>query len=433
MKNKNQSSAICSNVPPNDLGLEQAVLGYLISGKDFEKISFLMEEMFYSDKHRIIFHEIIELLKDDGSVDIVRLKDNLKAKHKGKILPVYIVDLVGSFVSETITPRYATKIREKYYLRKMLTECQKTESDIYGGYDLVLVRENISSITELSEESSMLTDVGLEEKHKDYELKLNDTFARVEYMSKNPPEFPTGIYELDEMTGGLGRGDVLTIGGATSIGKTALAITISMNLLKMGKKVGIFSLEMGEEQLYMRMAQMETAINLSPAKIYGMQDDDLEEVKLAMEKLKKYDMMVWDNLDSNTAIMKLIESTKRDVIIIDYVQLIVATKEENRYREIGRIVRILKQTAKRLNIPVIILSQLKRGAESRDELYVSDCYESGGIEQNSDGVWLIDRPAVHRGKGELSDAKLYIGKNRHGPIGKLKLYYVVERLLFRGT
>ncbi len=413
MKNKNQNSVTCNNVPPNDLGLEQAVLGYLISGKDFEKISFLTEEMFYSDKHRIIFHEIIELLKEDGSVDIVRLKDNLKAKHKGKVLPVYLADLVNSFVSETMTPRYATRIREKYYIRKMLVECQKTESDIYGGYDLVLVREDVGNIIELSEESSMITDVGLEEKHEDYEKRLDDTINRIEYMSKNPPEFPIGIYELDEMTGGLGRGDLLTIGGCTSIGKTAFANTITMNLLKMGKKIGIFSLEMGEEQLYMRMAQMETGINLSPAKIYGMQDDKLSIVRNAIEKLKKYDMMVWDNLDSNTAIMKLIESTKRDVIIIDYVQLIVATKEENRYREIGRIVRILKQTAKRLNIPVIILSQLKRGAESRDELYVSDCYEcldgeTEIVDCNTGKIFKLENLWIQNKKINILSSDLYL-------------------------
>lgn len=424
MKKQNQNLAICNN-PPNDLGMEQSVLGYLIAGNDFGKVSFLMEDMFYSEDNRLVFKEIMSMLRDGESMDIVILKDRLKSAN---IPPVYLADLAHSFVSGVLSIRHAEIVREKYYSRRLLSECEKIESNIYSGYPV-----NIDNMIELSEESKIFTSAGLEEKHREYEDRLDNTFARIETMSKGRPEYPTGIYSLDEKTGGLGMGDLLTIGGCTAIGKTAFALTICKKLLKLGKKVGYFSLEMGEEQLYIRMAQMETGINLSMAKIYGMHKDILGEVKEAMIKLKKYDMMVWDMLDANTAIMKLIESTKRDVVIVDHIQLVLATKEENRYRELGRIARTFKVVAKRLGICVIILSQLKRGAESRDELYVSDCYESGGIEQNSDGVWLIDRPAVHRGKGELTDAILYIGKNRHGETGKVNLFFDTSLLEFRGV
>jgi replicative DNA helicase len=251
---------------------------------------------------------------------------------------------------------------------------------------------------------------------------------------------PSGYKKLDEMTSGFQKGDFIVLAARPSMGKTALALSLAYNAAEQGKSVGFFSLEMGAEQLTLRLVSAQAQVDHQHIRTGTVTSDEWMSMTYAAAKLAETKFFIDDTptqsiLDIRARARKLKAEHKLDFLVIDYLQLLHSQrKHENRHQEVSEISRSLKALAKELQVPIVALSQLSRAVDSRVDKrpMLSDLRESGAIEQDADVIMFLYRDVVYNQETEHpSLAELIIGKQRNGPTGTVFMNFFKELTLFQ--
>ncbi|MFL2510813.1 MAG: replicative DNA helicase [Candidatus Neomarinimicrobiota bacterium] len=426
------------NLQPQALEAEEAVLGSMMIDEDAanKAISILgSSHYFYKDSHRKIFDAMIKLMNNSNPIDTVSVSDELKKvkslKSVGGIY--YLTGLVDKVPTSARVETYAEIVKEKGMLRDLITTSHEISKKALDAGD------SVGSILDDAEQSIFnLTEQKDSKIYQHIEPILSSTVKRIEDIAANPGStigVPSGIIDLDKLTAGFQKGDLIIIAGRPSMGKTALALTVARNAAIESKSpTAIFSLEMSSDQLGQRLLTSEARVDNSHVRRGSLPSGKWKNINIASGKLAQAPLYIDDTpalsiLDLRSRARRLKRERNIELIIVDYLQLMQGPKNsENRQNEISQITQSLKALAKELNIPVIALSQLSRAVEQRTkkEPMLSDLRESGAIEQDADVVIFLYRPSVY--DKENQDLKglayLIVAKQRNGPTGRVTSTFI---------
>lgn len=439
-------------LPPQSQDAEMAVLGSMLLAPEaisraVEIIS--EEENFYSSAHRKIFRAIVNLYEKNQPADLVTVADELR---RTKWLddaggPVYLTRLVESVATAANVDYYARIVLEKAVLRRLINSATQIVSSCY---------EASETAEELLDRSEQLIFSIKEKRLRKHLLPLSsfikDSFEMVEKMYKEKRHITgveTGFLDLDEMTSGLQKGDLVIVGARPSVGKTAFALNIAQHAAIVNKTpVAVFSLEMSKEQLVIRLLCSEARVAGHKVRSGYLSQQDFTKLVSAAGLLHEAPVYIDESsgsspLEIRAKARRLKAEVDLGLIIVDYLQLMRGSNRvENRQQEISEISRSLKALAKELEVPVVALSQLSRISEQRGQdsrPILSDLRESGAIEQDADVVLFLHRQkGAYKDKDEWSQseqldadsAELIIAKQRNGPTGKFNLTFLKEYTRF---
>jgi replicative DNA helicase len=433
-----------ARIPPQNLEAEQSVLGSILL-KD-KALSGVLEIVspadFYKNGHKLIFEALIELFEKNEPQDLVTvtnfLKDNNTLEEVGGA--AYLAALTSIVPVTANITSYARIIRQKAILRSLIqvnTDIATRCYDEPGDID-VLVDEAEQSIFQIAERKSSQNFVALKSIIPSAFQSVEKLFKRQELITG----VPTGYTEIDKMTAGLQPSDLIILAGRPSMGKTAFAMNIAQHAALVEKiGVGIFSLEMSKEQLAMRLLSSVGRIDSHRIRTGRLQADDWPKLTRAVGMLTDAPIYIDDTpaisvLEMRAKIRRLASQYDVGLVLVDYLQLMKGrTTIENRTQEISEISRSLKALAKEYKVPILALSQLNRGLESRTDKrpMMSDLRESGAIEQDADVICFIYRDEVYNkaeNNPERGIAEIIIGKQRNGPTGIVKLTFLKEFTMF---
>ncbi|HYK74079.1 MAG TPA: replicative DNA helicase [Pseudoneobacillus sp.] len=433
------SDLFADRLPPQNIEAEQAVLGaiFLEPSALTPATEILIPEDFYRAAHQKIFNAMLNLSDQGKAVDLITVTENLAAS---KILEdvggvSYLSELAGSVPTAANIEYYANIVGEKSLLRRLIRTATEIAQDGYTREDEVesLLGEAEKSIMEVAQRKNASAFHNI----KDVLVRTYDNIETLHQRTGDVTGIPTGFAELDRMTAGFQRNDLIIVGARPSVGKTAFALNIAQNVAtRAGENVAIFSLEMGAEQLVMRMLCAEGNIDAQRLRTGTLTDEDWGKLTMAMGSLSNAGIFIDDTpgvriSDIRAKCRRLKQEHGLGMILIDYLQLILGSGRggENRQQEISEISRSLKGLARELQIPVIALSQLSRGLEQRQDKrpMMSDIRESGSIEQDADIVAFLYRDDYYDKESENKNIiEIIIAKQRNGPTGTVSLAFVKE-------
>lgn len=423
-------------IPPHNEEAEKSVLGAVMLNKDM--LSEVLEEVnaddFYNESHREIFRAIWELYKDNKAVDMLTVCEELKRR---KALDMaggraYIATLTAEVPSTVNAVEYAKIVAEKATLRQMI----KTAEDITEkGYDAKMAASEILDYAE-----SGIFKIAQKRQKNDY-TKIQDVLLTnikiIDEAAQNKDKIvgiPTGFKVLDEKTSGLQRSDLIIVAARPAMGKTAFALNIAQqSAVKAGSSVIIFSLEMSKEQLGQRLLAVQARVEMQKLKQGDLDRKDWDRITMALDELNNTKIVIDDT--PGISVMEMRNKCRRlkaeqglDMIVVDYLQLMsMQGKTDNRQQEISTISRNLKLLAREMDCPVIVLSQLSRAPEQRQDHrpILSDLRESGSIEQDADIVIFLYRDDYYNENTDKPGVcEINIAKHRSGPTDKVELTWV---------
>ncbi|WP_125588508.1 replicative DNA helicase [Companilactobacillus jidongensis] len=440
---------ITSRIPPNDKDAEQAVLGAVFLSQDalVEAMEYVEADDFYQHANQLVFQAMVNLNDREEPVDVVTVQNELDKMNQIEDVGgvSYLADLANSVPTAANTGYYAKIVKNKSVLRRLINAATNIVGRSFDEDD------DLDTIIDQSERDIM--DVSENRNHKGFR-KISDvvksSFEEIDRLYDQDSDvtgLSTGYKDLDALTTGLHKDELVILAARPGMGKTAFALNLAQNAAtKDQATVAIFSLEMGAEQLVNRMLCSEGSIDANALRTGQLDENQWNSLVVAMGSLSRTNVYIDDTPGSKMAEIRskcrrlLKESGKLDLVIIDYLQLIEGTGQENRQQEVSVISRNLKKLAKELHVPVIALSQLSRGVEARQDKrpMLSDIRESGSIEQDADIVAFLYRDDYYRdeeGDGENSEpenqedqdvgeVEVIVGKNRSGPRGTAKLLFV---------
>ncbi|ULT57067.1 replicative DNA helicase [Neobacillus drentensis] len=433
------NDVLADRMPPQNIEAEQAVLGAIFLEPSALTVAseILIPEDFYRASHQKIFNVMLDLNDQGKAVDLVTVTEELAA---AKLIEdiggvSYLSDLSGSVPTAANIEYYARIVEEKSLLRRLIRTATNIASDGYSREDEVeaLLSEAEKSIMEVAQRKN----AGAFHNIKDVLVRTYDNIEEMHNRVGEITGISTGFAELDRMTAGFQRNDLIIVGARPSVGKTAFALNIAANVAtKTNENVAIFSLEMGAEQLVMRMLCSEGNIDAQRLRTGSLTDDDWGKLTMAMGSLSNSGIFIDDTpgvriSDIRSKCRRLQQEHGLGMILIDYLQLILGSGRsgENRQQEVSEISRSLKQLARELKVPVIALSQLSRGVEQRQDKrpMMSDIRESGSIEQDADIVAFLYRDDYYDKESENKNIiEIIIAKQRNGPTGTVALAFVKE-------
>ncbi len=436
----NDSAAI--RLPPHSIEAERSVLGALIlTGDAWDKIAdIVVEEDFYRNDHRLIFRAIEYLSELNAPRDAVTVSERLE--NAGDLAETgglaYLVELAEHTPSATNVVAYATIVRERSVLRQLISTCNSVADLAFRPEGLTVAEILDSAETQMfriadqtSRSTTGLTKVG--------EI-MQSTKEKLEELGENPSSLTgvsTGYTDLDKITSGLQKSDLIILAGRPSMGKTSFAMNLVENVAlnpDQDLPVAMFSMEMPGEQLCMRMIASLSKIELNRVRNGLLNDADWARITSATNILHQHSRIYIDETPgmSPTEVRARCRRLHREhggigLVVIDYLQLMqTGTRTENRATEISEISRSLKALAKELSVPVIALSQLNRSLESRPDRrpIMSDLRESGAIEQDADVIAFVYRDEVYNPESpDKGTAEILIRKQRNGPTGMVRLTF----------
>ncbi len=425
--------------PPHNIEAEQAVLGAVFLEPEAMSTAaeHLLPEDFYRASHQRIF-EVMLTLSDRGEpIDLVTvttaLSNNKVLDEVGGVS--YLSDVADSVPTAANITYYTKIVSEKSTLRGLI----RTATNIVtSGY---AEEENIEDVLNSAEkdilEVAQRKNSGAFKNIKDVLIDVYDNIEQLHNSDGNITGIPTGYRDLDHITSGFQRNDLIIIAARPSMGKTAFALNIAQNVaVHTDENVAIFSLEMGADQLVSRMLCAEGNIDAQRLRTGHMEADDWNKLTMAMGSLSNAGIYIDDTpgirvSEIRSKCRRLKQENGLGMILIDYLQLIQgsANSKENRQQEVSEISRSLKGLARELNVPLIALSQLSRGVESRQDKrpMMSDLRESGSIEQDADIVGFLYRDDYYDQESENQNIiEIIISKQRNGPVGNVELAFVKE-------
>jgi replicative DNA helicase len=430
-------------IPPQAVDVEEQVLGAMLLEKEAisRVLEVLDEEAFHAERNRRIFRAMVALFERSEPADVITIAEELR--RQGQLEQVggetYLVELTMKVSSAANVEYHARIVLEKALMRKLITETSNIAGRAYtqseDAFDLLDQAEQ--AIFRISEWRLKKSFVAMDRAVHDTLEMLESIHGKHEGVTG----VPTGFRDLDTLTGGWQKSDLIIIAGRPSSGKTAFALSLAANAALHRSKpttVGIFSLEMSTRQLVMRLLCAEARVDAHAVRTGRLPEDDWKRLSLGAGRLAKANLFIDDT--AGLGILELRAKARRlkaehnvGMIIIDYLQLMQGPRNaENREKEISAISRSLKGLAKELDIPVIALSQLSRAVEGRTDKrpILSDLRESGAIEQDADLVAFVHRPEMYTDpKSDKMEevqgrAEIIVGKQRNGPIDDVTLAFV---------
>ncbi|MGN5882009.1 replicative DNA helicase [Staphylococcus simulans] len=443
------------NQMPHNNEAEQSVLGAIIIDPQLigETQGVLLPESFYRGAHQHIFRAMMHLSEENSEIDVVTLMDQLTSE--GTLSeaggPQYLAELASNVPTTRNIEYYREIVYKLAAKRNLIRVADQIAKD---GYDSELELDDILSDAE--RKILELASTRESEGFKDIRDVLGQVYENAEELDQNSgqtPGIPTGYRDLDQMTAGFNRNDLIILAARPSVGKTAFALNIAQKVAthESNYTVGIFSLEMGADQLATRMICSSGNVDSNRLRTGTMTEEDWNRFTVAVGKLSRTKIFIDDTpgiriTDLRSKCRRLKQEHGLDMIVIDYLQLIMGSgsrMSDNRQQEVSEISRTLKAIARELECPVIALSQLSRGVEQRQDKrpMMSDIRESGSIEQDADIVAFLYRDDYYnREDGEEDDdsgmepvtnddngeIEVIIAKQRNGPTGTVKLHFMKQ-------
>ncbi|RDI40893.1 replicative DNA helicase [Falsibacillus pallidus] len=426
-------------IPPQNIEAEQAVLGaiFLEPASLTVASEVLIPDDFYRSSHQKIYNVILKLSDVGKAIDLITVSEELGAAKEledvGGIS--YLSELAAAVPTAANIEYYARIVEEKSLLRRLIRTATNIAKDGYSREDEVeaLLGEAEKNIMEVAQRKN----AGAFHNIKDVLVRTYDNIELLHNRQGDITGIATGFAELDRMTAGFQRNDLIIVAARPSVGKTAFALNIAQNVAtKTEENVAIFSLEMGAEQLVMRMLCAEGNINAQNLRTGSLTDEDWRKLTMAMGSLSNSGIFIDDTpgiriTEIRSKCRRLKQEHGLGMILIDYLQLIQGSGRsgENRQQEVSEISRSLKELARELQVPVIALSQLSRGVEQRQDKrpMMSDIRESGSIEQDADIVAFLYRDDYYDKESENKNIiEIIIAKQRNGPVGTVSLAFVKE-------
>ncbi|MCL4319492.1 MAG: replicative DNA helicase [Firmicutes bacterium] len=419
--------------PPHNADAEISVLGSMLIHPEAvaKGVEILQSADFYHEPHRQVFEACTSLFNQAKPLDVVVVGEQLR--QTGHLEPVgglpYLMELASAVPTAAHIEYYARIVKEASLMRRIISVSTKLISEAYqselSAQDLVdRAQKDLFSLAQAGQ--------------RDYvslHQVLLETFTRLEYLYAHKGKIvglPTGFHDLDRMTAGLQKSDLIIVAARPSMGKTMLCLNVARNVAMHDHvPVAIFSLEMSREQLALRLLSVESELSAQRLRTGEIDDNMWGIVSRALGRLGEAQVYIDDTpgisaLELRAKARQMKVQHNIGLVIIDYMQLMSGRRAENRQQEISDISRSLKALARELDIPVMALSQLSRAVESRQEKHpvLSDLRESGAIEQDADIVAFLYREDYYTKDAANPDVtELIVAKQRNGPTGTINLLF----------
>jgi replicative DNA helicase len=433
------NESMMDRVPPHNNEAEQSVIGaiFLEPQALITASEIVIADDFYHIAHQKIFQTMLNLSDKGKAIDVVTVTEELSAKKELEDVGglSYLTELANAVPTAANIAHYAKIVEEKALLRRLIRVASKIADDGYTREDEVevLLAEAEKKMLEVSNRKN----AGDFKHVKDVLVQTFDNIEQLQSRDGDVTGIPTGFRDLDKMTAGFQRNDLIIVAARPSVGKTAFALNVAQSVaVKARENVAIFSLEMGADQLVMRMLCAEGNIDAQRLRTGALETEDWSKLTMAMGSLSNSGIYIDDTpgvriTDIRAKCRRLAKEQGLGMILIDYLQLILGSGKpgENRQQEVSEISRSLKGLARELKVPVIALSQLSRGVEQRQDKrpMMSDLRESGSIEQDADIVAFLYRDDYYDKESESKDIiEIIIAKQRNGPTGTVSLAFRKE-------
>ena len=440
---QNPFTALPNQVPPQNLEAEEAVLGgILLDPEAMGRVAdALLPDAFYMAAHREIYRTALMLYSQGKPTDLTSMTawladtgnlDRVGGSHR-------LASLVERTIGTSAIGEYANLVMEKYLRRQLI----KAGGEVMQlGFDqshsvadvLDSAEQKIFAVSQNKPTTGLIPTAEI----------LTSTFNEIESRSTGDSVagIPVNFYDLDAMTQGLQRSDLVIVAGRPAMGKTSIVLSIAKNVAELHKlPVCLFSLEMSKEQLTYRLLSMEVGIESGRLRTGRLHQDEWPLLGEGINSLGQLPIFIDDKPNSGVLDMRSLcrrlmaeQGQELGMVMVDYLQLMEDSRSDNRVQELSKITRGLKQLARELNVPVIALSQLSRGVESRNNKrpMLSDLRESGSIEQDADLVLMIYRDEYYNPETpDKGIAEVIVTKHRNGPVGTVKLLFESQFTRFR--
>ena len=444
-----------SRIPPYSTDIEQEVLAcILLEDKPVELVIQIFgdtgEKVLYEQRHQLIYKAMIALNQKRQAIDIITVSEELSRMNELSNIGgrQYLAELSNKVVSSANVEYYAKLAKEKYLYRKLISISSHISSTSYS------CSLDVFDLIELaSQQFFSISQAGLKKKASNIKELLKNATRMLETLSSEQTSVTgtsSGFSELDELTAGFQKSDLIIIAARPSAGKTALSLALARNAsVDFSTPVLFFSLEMAEIQLAVRLMCAEAYVESQAVRTGRITPEMMSKIINSMDALADSKLFIDDT--PGISIMELMAKSRRmkqehdiGMVVVDYLQLVTPVKDgrSNREQEIAQISRSLKALAKELDIPVIALAQLNRSVEQRSgdrRPQLSDLRESGSIEQDADVVMFLSRPEMYKidtfgdGTSTKDIVEVIIGKQRNGPIGDIRLRFLKNYGRFLST
>ena len=442
---RGRGRAVTSRVPPHNLDAEESVLGALMLSRDAINIVAelgLQSEDFYKPAHQHVFDSMRALSAAGQPIDVVTVSDELRRSGLLDELggPPALLELQARTPAISNVARYARIVQDTALARKLISVSSEIAEMAYGEGD------DVARILDQAESKVFeVADRRVTNSTQPIGAILNNVMDNLESLYERGSTItgtPTGYADLDDLLSGLQPSTLNIIGARPSMGKTALALCIATNIAKSTKQpVLFFSLEMGHYELAQRVLSIEAKVDSRKLRTGQLDTADWTKISQAIGRLEA-PLLIDEN--PNVTVMEIRAKARRvkashgglALIVVDYLQLMSGSGAENRQLEITEISRGLKILARELEVPIIALSQLSRGLESRADKrpMLSDLRESGAIEQDADVVMFLYREeAYNKETSDKAIAEVIISKHRSGPTGDVRLVFLKEYTKFENA
>lgn len=445
------SNKLSDKLPPQNLEAEKGLIGSVLLDKNaINKIAdFLRPEDFYSRAHQIIFEGIFKLFSKNEPIDILSLSNVLGESGQLEVIGGvgYLTSLVNSVPTSAHALNYAKIVERKKILRDLIDAAHhitglgfQEDNDVEDLLDQA--EQKLFSVSQRS----------IQQTFSALSNELKEAFERLDNLHKGDGILrgvPTGFYDLDNITSGLQKSDLIVLGARPSLGKSTLALDIARNVARMTElPVGIFTLEMSKDQVVDRLISAESGVSMWKLRTGKLssdgdgEDNDFEKIQAGLDSLAQIGQRIFIDDSSSPTVLQIRAMARRlkserglGLLVVDYLQLIRTEKNyESPVQQITEISRNLKALARELNVPVLAVSQLSRGVEARPDQRprLSDLRESGSIEQDADLVLLIYREdRVKKDSEKKNIAEIMVAKHRNGPTGSLEVFFDEDQVSFK--
>ena len=435
-------------IPPQAIEFEESILGALMIDKNAmaEVGDVLNADVFYKESHKQIYKALEELFEKGEPIDMLTVKDKLSQNKKLKFCGGvhYLGELTQKVISSANIEYHSRIIIQKHIQRELISTCSEIITDAFDDST-----DAIDLLDKVESKIFSISEGNLKKKYVTASKLIQQAIKEIERIGaqEGMSGVPSGFDEIDRVTSGWQKSELIIIAARPGMGKTAFVLSMARNIAINHKKaVGIFSLEMSSLQLITRLITAETGLSQNKLRRGDLDKWEWEILHNKIKHIEKADIFIDDTpgisaFDLRAKCRRLINEHNVEIIIVDYLQLMTTKhKKGNREQEISMISRSLKGIAKELNIPVVALSQLSRAVESREvkRPMLSDLRESGAIEQDADIVSFIYRPEYY-GVSDWDtspagptdgEAEFIIAKHRNGPTHKARLKFLAKEIKF---
>lgn len=442
-RDSDRATSVAGKVPPQNIEAEMSLLGSILIDEEVlvdiaDKVS---ADDFYDKRHATIFKAALKLYETHSPIDLLTLSNQLnKTKSLAEIGgATYLSELTNYVPSSAHAVEYANIIAKAAIRRRLINAGAKITKLAFSEDQevqsiLSQAESDLYSVSESSQKTDMVS----------LESLLSDSFEKMTDLHQNKDKLrgvQTGFKDLDRMTAGLQKSDLIILAARPAMGKSTFAQNIAYNVASREKKaVLIFNLEMSNSQTVDRMIAEASGVDSWNIRTGNLTQEDFNKISDAMGEMSEAPIMFSDTpgltiLDMKTKAQRQAHKTPLGLIVVDYLQLMSGSQRygDNRVQEISEISRGLKLIARELDVPVLALSQLSRSVEQRPDKkpMLSDLRESGSIEQDADIVMFLYREDYYNPETERKHiTDLIIGKHRNGPVGTVELYFHPEKLKF---